>query len=190
MILFINHTVTPYWIAFCSHVSPIHTFSSYFLLYIKVLMATAMFVGFEVLTAVVMKIYIFWDTTLCSLLKVDWHFPPKYQLTFNGQHGIISQKTEFLNSSVCQNVGKPLTFNVDYSWRSELYIKFEQQKPKDKKLASCHVIWQLERKEIFGYERTHRKSINTNFPGVLQQDLHHKLIENNKNGEIIYWGAS
>jgi hypothetical protein len=70
MTLFISHTVTPYWIASCSHVSCNHTFTTYFLLYIKVLMAMAMamFVGFEVLTVVVMKIYIFRDTTL---LKVN-----------------------------------------------------------------------------------------------------------------------
>jgi hypothetical protein len=69
-------------------------------------------VVFEVLTAVVMKSSIFWDTTLCRLLCLltascwfivwfilwPWrwrqHVPLKHCLTFNGLNGIISQKTE------------------------------------------------------------------------------------------------
>jgi hypothetical protein len=61
---------------------------------------------------------IFWDITLCSLLKVkvaswllawlilgSWrwrqHVCPKCQLTFNGLHGIISQKTKlFITTTV------------------------------------------------------------------------------------------
>jgi hypothetical protein len=91
-------------------------------------------VGFEVLTAVVIKSSVFWDMTQCSPLKVDrrfrgtcplhrqcwrvsqreisvkqatifasltlqpwrwrWQFTPKRRLTFNGLHGVISQKVE------------------------------------------------------------------------------------------------
>jgi hypothetical protein len=75
------------------------------------------FVGFEVLTAVVMKGTTFWNITLCSLLSVNRRFggmppaltlvscsvyffdpedggdvPPKRRLTLNGLHGTISQK--------------------------------------------------------------------------------------------------
>jgi hypothetical protein len=77
-----------------------------------------------VLTAVVMKSSVIWDVMLYNPLKVSWHFrgtyclhltslwflawlifrswgsrlyvPPKRQLTFNGLHGIISQKIELL----------------------------------------------------------------------------------------------
>jgi hypothetical protein len=75
-------------------------------------------VGFEVLTAVIMKSTILWDVTVCSLLIVDvsessachllsrwflahlifphWRWrryvPPKRWLTFNGLHSVISQK--------------------------------------------------------------------------------------------------
>jgi hypothetical protein len=37
-------------------------------------------VGFEVLTAVVMKSTIFWDITPCDPLKVDGRFTGKYRL--------------------------------------------------------------------------------------------------------------
>jgi hypothetical protein len=45
-------------------------------------------VGFEVLTAAVMKYSVFWDTCikLCGPLKAN--------LTFNGLYGAISQKIE------------------------------------------------------------------------------------------------
>jgi hypothetical protein len=59
--------------------------------------------GFEVLTAVVMKSSVFWDIMPCSLLKVNQHFggtcryfPLKRQLTFHGLQGVISQKIEVL----------------------------------------------------------------------------------------------
>jgi hypothetical protein len=38
------------------------------------------FVGFEVLTAVVMKSTIFWDMTSCRPLKVNWRFGGTYRL--------------------------------------------------------------------------------------------------------------
>jgi hypothetical protein len=41
------------------------------------------FVGFEVLT--VTKSSIFWDITLCSLLKINWHFGGIYCLHLQGQ---------------------------------------------------------------------------------------------------------
>jgi hypothetical protein len=46
--------------------------------------------GFEVLTVVAMKSYVFWDVTPCSPLKGNW--PPKHWLTFNELHSVISQK--------------------------------------------------------------------------------------------------
>jgi hypothetical protein len=88
-------------------------------------------VGFEVLTAVVMKSSVFWDKTPCSLVKVNWCFgetyrlhlqgrrvkqarnqheagwrgrlyvPPKHQLTLTRLHGIISQKTELFKQTSC-----------------------------------------------------------------------------------------
>jgi hypothetical protein len=83
----------------------------------------SIYVGFEVLTVVVMKSYIFWDITPCSLLKVNqcfggtcrvhvqgfdglftrqrwrWHAPPKHRLTFSGLRDIC-QKIE-LFQSIC-----------------------------------------------------------------------------------------
>jgi hypothetical protein len=43
------------------------------------------FVGFEVLTTVVMKSSIFWDITLCSLLKINRYFGGIYCLHLQGQ---------------------------------------------------------------------------------------------------------
>jgi hypothetical protein len=42
-------------------------------------------VGFEVLTAVVMKITIFWDIMLCSPLNVNRHFGGTYHLHLQGR---------------------------------------------------------------------------------------------------------
>jgi hypothetical protein len=56
-----------------------------------------MYVGFEVLTAVIMKSSNCWDTKQCSLLKFNRRFGESCRLsTFNGLHGVISQKTELL----------------------------------------------------------------------------------------------
>jgi hypothetical protein len=53
---------------------------------------TDLFVGFEVLAAVV-KSYIFWEITMHSLVKVKCSrfnlLPPKYRPTFT-VHGVIS----------------------------------------------------------------------------------------------------
>jgi hypothetical protein len=48
-------------------------------------------VGFEVLTAVIMKNTSFWDTTPCSPLKVSRRFGRKYPLHLQGRS--ISQET-------------------------------------------------------------------------------------------------
>jgi hypothetical protein len=42
------------------------------------------FVGFEVLTAVVMKSSVFWDETLCSPLKANRRFGGRYRLHLHG----------------------------------------------------------------------------------------------------------
>jgi hypothetical protein len=42
-------------------------------------------VGFEVLTAVIIKSAIFWDITPCRRLKVNVHFEGKYRLHFLGR---------------------------------------------------------------------------------------------------------
>jgi hypothetical protein len=82
----------------------------------------SLFVGFEVLTAVVMNSSLFLDITpwnplkvnqssachlrhagfLLGLLFLPWrwkrHVSPKRQLTFNGLHGVISQKIKLFKS--------------------------------------------------------------------------------------------
>jgi hypothetical protein len=45
-----------------------------------------LYVGFEVLTAVVIKSYIFWDMTLCSPLKVNLHFGVACHLHLQGSN--------------------------------------------------------------------------------------------------------
>jgi hypothetical protein len=50
------------------------------------------YVGFEVLTAVVMKSYIFWDITSCSPIKVNRRFGGTYRLHLQGRR-ITKQKT-------------------------------------------------------------------------------------------------
>jgi hypothetical protein len=47
------------------------------------------YVGFEVLTVVVMKSTIFWDITPCSPLKVNWRFGETHCLQLQGR--ILSQ---------------------------------------------------------------------------------------------------
>jgi hypothetical protein len=52
-------------------------------------MQVVIFVGFEVLTAVVMKSTIFWDITPCSPLKFNRRFGGTYRLHLQGRR--ISQ---------------------------------------------------------------------------------------------------
>jgi hypothetical protein len=66
-------------------------------------------VGFEVLTPVVMKSTVFFDTTplkgsrrfggTCRL-----HIPPKRQLTFSGLHDVISRKKILCNRKFVGNI--------------------------------------------------------------------------------------
>jgi hypothetical protein len=55
--------------------------------------------GFEVLTAVVMKNSVFWDIVPCSLLKVNWRFGGTCCLQLQGQ--IISQARNQQSSAQC-----------------------------------------------------------------------------------------
>jgi hypothetical protein len=87
------------------------------------------YVGFEVLKVVVMKSFIFWDITPCSLLKMNRYFrgtcpfyiqghtmnparnqceegsmlASKYHLTFNRLLSITSQKTELFSFILVPN---------------------------------------------------------------------------------------
>jgi hypothetical protein len=49
-------------------------------------------VGFEDLTAVVMKSTIFWDITPCSPLSVNWRFGGTYRLHLQGRRNKYSKK--------------------------------------------------------------------------------------------------
>jgi hypothetical protein len=49
-------------------------------------------VGFEVLTAVVIKSTIFWDIRPCSPLKVNRRFGGKYRLRLQGRKNKLSKK--------------------------------------------------------------------------------------------------
>jgi hypothetical protein len=49
-------------------------------------------VGFEVLTAVVMKIIIFWDITPCRPLSVNLLFGGTYRLHLQGRRNNFSKK--------------------------------------------------------------------------------------------------
>jgi hypothetical protein len=49
-------------------------------------------VGFEVLTAVVMKSTIFWDITPCSPLSVNQRFGVTYYLHLQGRKNMLSKK--------------------------------------------------------------------------------------------------
>jgi hypothetical protein len=89
------------------------------------------YVGFEVLTAVVMKSSAFWDIVSCSSLKVNqsfggiplttcfmlvswwlifrpwgWrrHVPPKRRLTCNWLHEVVSKKIGLFNCSAEQEI--------------------------------------------------------------------------------------
>jgi hypothetical protein len=53
--------------------------------YIKTLV-NLNYLGFKVLAAVIMKNYVFWNITRCSLLKVNRHFGVIY---FLHRHGLI-----------------------------------------------------------------------------------------------------
>jgi hypothetical protein len=51
----------------------------------KSVMQITLDLGFEVLTAVVMKSATFWDITLCSKLEVNRHFRGTYRLHLRGR---------------------------------------------------------------------------------------------------------
>jgi hypothetical protein len=82
-------------------------------LYLMFSQAAVPAVGSEVLTPVVMKSTVFWDTLPCGPLKVNRlrYVPPKRQLTFNGLHGVISQNIVLFRSTR-SSPGTWLLFNI------------------------------------------------------------------------------
>jgi hypothetical protein len=84
------------------------------------------FKKYEVVTAVVRKSFIFYDTASCTPLKRSFggtrsllilrpwtrgrQVPPKLRFTFNGIHGVISQNTELFFFSTSKN---PSRFHVE-----------------------------------------------------------------------------
>jgi hypothetical protein len=89
--------------------------------------------GSEVLTAVVMKSYIFWVITPCNLLKIfgfgrichfhlqgrkiiqarNQHKAGSKQRVFNGLHGVTSQKREFSANAICITELYPISNNKE-----------------------------------------------------------------------------
>jgi hypothetical protein len=72
------------------------------------------YVGFDVLTAVVMKSTIFRDITPCSPLSVNRRFGGTYRLHLQGRpwlHGVISQKMVlFITAVSYRNIYEPTSF--------------------------------------------------------------------------------
>jgi uncharacterized protein YjiK len=68
-------------------------------------------VGFEVLTAVVMKSTIFWDIKPCSPLKVNRFFGGKYRLHLQGRRISEARYQHEAGSATCSVLVSSLTFN-------------------------------------------------------------------------------
>jgi hypothetical protein len=78
------------------------------------------FVGFEVLTAVVIKSTIFWDITPCGPLKANWRFGGTYLLRLQGRR--IS-RTRNQQSSACHLLSRWfLARLILWPWRWRRYI--------------------------------------------------------------------
>jgi hypothetical protein len=126
-------------------------------------------VGFEVLTAVVMKSTIFWDITPCSLLSLQsrkqlaskdtcfhagfllsiffqpWRWRPyvplKRRLTLDGLHGVISQKMVLFLALMCVY---SYTYIYIYTSINTVYINVLQAYIIDNVcIKSIHVIWSI-----------------------------------------------
>jgi hypothetical protein len=66
---------------------------------LKAKLHNSMYVGFEILTAVVMT-SLFWDTTLCSRLKVNQCFGETYRLHLQGISQARNQNEASSNKSL------------------------------------------------------------------------------------------
>jgi hypothetical protein len=95
------------------------------------------FVGFGVLAALVVKNSIFWDTVICSQLKVNQGFGKKYRLQLHGRsinqtrnqgeaplfatcfhsHFLLSNCSILNMEAVCY-----LETSVDFQWTTQRYI--------------------------------------------------------------------
>jgi hypothetical protein len=84
-------------------------------------------VGFEVLTAVVIKSTIFWDITLCIPLKVNRRFGATYRLHVQGQR--ISRAARHQRESRWQAepcLAFTSTLNMEVICSSETSVDFQQ----------------------------------------------------------------
>jgi hypothetical protein len=79
-------------------------------------------VGFEVLTAVIMKISIFWDITQCSLLKLNRRFEGTLRLHLQGPISLAEQQRESRFPSVGQPLSRCYLARLTEPWRWRRYI--------------------------------------------------------------------
>jgi hypothetical protein len=70
---------------------PLHFLQLFFTLHESTVL---FFVGFQILTAVLIRSAIFWDTTPCSPLKVNLRFGRIYHLHLQGQISQVTQQRE------------------------------------------------------------------------------------------------
>jgi hypothetical protein len=82
-----------------------------------VLAASGGVVGFEVFTPVVMKSFIFWDITPCSLLKVNRRFGGKCHLRLQGRR--ISQARALL--AICFTLVSGLAYSSTLKMEATCY---------------------------------------------------------------------
>jgi hypothetical protein len=89
------------------------------------------YVGFEVLTAVVMKSIIFWDITLCSLLKVNGCFGGTYRFRLQGRriNRVRNQRESRWQAELCLLVSysdNSFTLKIEAISSSEKSVEFSQ----------------------------------------------------------------
>jgi hypothetical protein len=86
--------------------------------------------GFEVLTAVVMKSYILWDIMTCNPLKVNWRFWGTYRVLLRGrstsqarnQRDVSSKQSTLYSSTLKIEATCSSETSDDFQWTTRRYI--------------------------------------------------------------------
>jgi hypothetical protein len=124
-----HHYVITCWVLY-SYLTSSHCFTTTLVICIKEQQMTGVLyypiskwlflLGFEVLTAVVMKSTIFWDITPCSLLIVNQHFRGTFRLHLQGRKNKLSNKPAWKqNAAFCLLPAFMLVYCPAYFFDSE-----------------------------------------------------------------------
>jgi hypothetical protein len=101
----------------------------FYILYLFVTYYWCSHIESEVLTVVTVKSSVFWDITLCSPVKVNWHFGDALLAAWFTLVSCLAYSLTLKIEAICSS-----KMSVDFPWTTQHYI------PEDRKNSSVTIV--------------------------------------------------